>query len=144
MLVGTDLAVRLVQDKDETKPLPKICSHPLTAQSKEIKINSQPLTTHPTERKKISGNLRLLREFDKKAKSCLERAFWTDPDRLANYTGIGFDPSAQPDYADLITQFHDREVMKREIYNAVGYDSGKSIIYILQHYNEWKEMKDML
>ena len=88
-------------------------------------------------RRVLTGDTILLQRSDEIAKDCLEAIFWTDKDRIARYTGISYDPSTDPDYFDMIVQFHDSNVMKKEIYDAVGYDCGEAIVSILQDYEEW-------
>jgi len=80
-----------------------------------------------------------LKKADRNAKSCLERTFWVDRNRIARYTDIVYDPSGEPNYANMIKQFHSKKVMKREIIDAVGYDCAQSIIYILKNFQKWEK-----
>ncbi len=104
-----------------------------------IKNNSKSTQFEKSSQKQNSALSKLIL-CDRIAKESIERLFWTDQEQLAKGTGeyLSFDPSSEPDYEWLLIQMHDEQVTKRGIYSAFGYDYGDAIIYILQHYKEWR------
>jgi len=130
ILLGIDIFVRLgvinIADSKTTKISPK------------EDVKSTP---------KIDENIKLLMEADAYAKQILDRIHYQYPSRLRD-AGVLVDPYKEADYTDIIFQLYllytqtyngNIETMKRSLIEMVGYNDMLQIIYILQHYDEWKE-----
>lgn len=84
----------------------------------------------------------LLKEADRNAEYLIEKAFWEGEGCFLD-VGITVTPALEPDYVDIITQLHDKDISESQIYKWFDPKSGRSIEYILQHYDEWRKMKGL-
>jgi len=82
----------------------------------------------------------LLREADKLAKECLENICVEDSERIEKYVGIVYEPTEKPNYVDVILELYSKKFTPQDVYNLIGAECGVPVIYILQNFEQWKEL----
>ena len=85
----------------------------------------------------------LLKEADSASRYILNKVHYNYPRQLRR-AGVLTNHRKEPNYEDIINQLHrlqDRYNIKATVYEMVGYDNGVPIVYILEHYDEWRKMK---
>ena len=79
---------------------------------------------------------------DRIAQESLEKLFWENSSEVW-YVGLIFDPSGEPDYRNMLKQIKDNlsegKISKRDVMGVFGYYAGKEILYLIEHWEEWKE-----